>query len=222
MIEINLSDDALSFLQQQAEKRENSLSDVCSQIIEEYAARMQARQVSSEKRAVYFIQEGSDGPIKIGVSSDLQTRMSQLQRWSSQPLKLLFSFPGDFADERYLHQKFQHFKVKGEYFSPATDIFDYIAAHQKKDFDYSMISTEMAEYLKQQEASIQDVMKRVDSYLLEIGEVLKSAKEAVSDSTFTRYVTQHLGMTEARAYNLIARFEQSQQKTSLESTSSAE
>jgi hypothetical protein len=52
---------------------------------------------------IYFVQQGTDGPIKIGVSTDPEQRLRTLQSSSPQPLTLLAFMPGGVESERDLH-----------------------------------------------------------------------------------------------------------------------
>ena len=81
---------------------------------------------------VYFIQD-TIGNIKIGVTTDLDQRFKMLQMANSCPLKIIgaVSSKDDRDLEASLHQKFKAHRLCGEWFSPAQEIFDYIA--QSKD-----------------------------------------------------------------------------------------
>lgn len=66
--------------------------------------------------SVYFIQRGEGGPIKIGVSTDVATRLRSLQAKSSELLVLLGTLPGGAELEQALHGRFRDQKVEGEWF----------------------------------------------------------------------------------------------------------
>jgi hypothetical protein len=65
---------------------------------------------------VYFIQCGAGGPVKIGMSSDTASRLSQLQVANPVELHLLADFHGWALEERALHQLFAGKRVRGEWF----------------------------------------------------------------------------------------------------------
>ena len=72
---------------------------------------------------LYFIQQNDDGPIKIGITTNVASRLSSVQCGNPQKLNLLFSLPYPSkeharADERYLHFLFEHLKISGEWFEP--------------------------------------------------------------------------------------------------------
>lgn len=76
---------------------------------------------------VYFVQSGLEGPIKIGASSNVKQRLVDLQMGSPQPLKLLAQVRGSKREEREVHRRFAHLRVRGEWFSPAAELIEYIS-----------------------------------------------------------------------------------------------
>jgi hypothetical protein len=69
---------------------------------------------------IYFVQQGTDGPIKIGVSTDPEQRLRTLQSSSPQPLTLLAFMPGGVESERDLHRRFADGRLEGEWFRSDT------------------------------------------------------------------------------------------------------
>lgn len=76
--------------------------------------------------SVYFVQQGANGPIKIGVSRDVQARLTQLQTSSAHPLQLLVSVAGGSALEADLHKQFEADRLHGEWFEPSAQLLDFI------------------------------------------------------------------------------------------------
>lgn len=74
----------------------------------------------------YFIQMGEGGPIKIGQSRDVASRLHQLDTYAPYPLKVLATSPEPGA-ERICHSTFNHLKTKGEWFEPNQELLDYIS-----------------------------------------------------------------------------------------------
>ena len=70
---------------------------------------------------VYAIQAG-DGPVKIGSSQNVQGRLKALQTGNASPLNIR-KWIGPFETkkasemERALHEKFKHYRVRGEWFA---------------------------------------------------------------------------------------------------------
>jgi len=79
-------------------------------------------------KVVYFIQAGIDGPIKVGVASDVAARVASLQVGCPFPLALLGTVPGGFSAERRLHSMFSEFRMQGEWFEPDWSVLNYIKA----------------------------------------------------------------------------------------------
>ena len=75
---------------------------------------------------IYFIQAGDNGPIKIGVTNNVRKRLSILQTFSPQKLKLLAIIEGSYDKERLIHQIFSKLRVRGEWFKPEPDLLEYI------------------------------------------------------------------------------------------------
>ncbi len=73
---------------------------------------------------VYFIQQGEDGPIKIGKSHDPHERLAQLQTGSAYELRLLgFCVESPGRDESSFHEKFAEHHLRGEWFNMRPEIY---------------------------------------------------------------------------------------------------
>jgi hypothetical protein len=77
---------------------------------------------------VYFIEGCASGRIKIGVAARPSARLKQLNAGqSSEPLRLLFSVPGGFAEEAALHRRFAPARTHGEWFDPTPELLGWLA-----------------------------------------------------------------------------------------------
>ncbi len=85
------------------------------------------REAPARQQYVYFVQQGEDGPIKIGLSVDPEKRLSSLQVSTSEPLYLRAATPGDWSVEEGLHQHFAHLHIQGEWFRPGPDLLRLLA-----------------------------------------------------------------------------------------------
>jgi hypothetical protein len=75
-------------------------------------------------KAVYFIQRGEDGPIKIGeTKSDPADRLKALQIGSAERLRLLGHVR---SKETEVHARFSQHRISGEWFRPHQDILDFV------------------------------------------------------------------------------------------------
>lgn len=73
---------------------------------------------------IYFIQNTTTLNIKIGVFSNLKSRLSQLQIGNDCDLVVVGVTHGDIMDEKKLHWRFS--KVRGEWFRPNDRLVSYI------------------------------------------------------------------------------------------------
>lgn len=71
---------------------------------------------------VYFIQQGEDGPVKIGYTTSIQNRLASLQTGSPYELKLLGFYEGTIEQEKTLHQLFAEERINGEWFDPTPEL----------------------------------------------------------------------------------------------------
>lgn len=73
---------------------------------------------TSEDASVYFIQQGTHGPVKIGVAHDVGARRANLQCANPIPLTVWDSCRGGARLEQTLHALFADVCVRGEWFWP--------------------------------------------------------------------------------------------------------
>ncbi len=66
--------------------------------------------------AVYFIQAGPNGPVKIGRAANPPARLAELQGANHEELRLLRVIPGNETTERALHGLYAHLRIRGEWF----------------------------------------------------------------------------------------------------------
>ena len=69
---------------------------------------------------VYFC-ERSDGCIKIGFTTRLERRQLELES-ADRDLVWIGEVPGQLADEAWLHRKWAHARVEGEWFKPDPEL----------------------------------------------------------------------------------------------------
>lgn len=72
----------------------------------------------------YFIRAGADGPVKIGLASDPEKRLSALQTGNHETLRIVRLVPGN--AEKPFHRFYKHLRIHREWFrydeSMLTDI----------------------------------------------------------------------------------------------------
>ncbi len=80
---------------------------------------------------VYFIQQGADGPVKIGIAANPEKRLRQLQ--SGNPDRLYVRAIVRTAEpdrlEKDLHGRFGQHRMGGEWFHPTADLMAYMDEH---------------------------------------------------------------------------------------------
>jgi hypothetical protein len=82
---------------------------------------------------VYFVQSGTDGPIKIGFTTRaIEQRLANLQTAHAEKLRLLAQITGDRELERELHRRFVLHRMNGEWFEPHPDVIAFIADVTKR------------------------------------------------------------------------------------------
>lgn len=81
---------------------------------------------------VYFVQRGEDGPIKIGRSRNVVSRLSSLRGSCPDPLRLLGTLDeGSGVEESTIHARFDSARVRrrGEWFKPVPELLSFIVAY---------------------------------------------------------------------------------------------
>ena len=71
---------------------------------------------------VYFLRALSGGPVKIGVTRNLEARLNQFATGRHEPLECIRRIPGRFALERYFHDLFSEHHISGEWFEYHPDM----------------------------------------------------------------------------------------------------
>lgn len=80
------------------------------------------------RAGIYFVQQGADGPIKIGKANNVRDRMRGLQTSNPYPLRLLGVVDGGMSEEADLHRRFADARMQGEWFRPDASILQYLRA----------------------------------------------------------------------------------------------
>lgn len=79
-------------------------------------------EVAALTQLVYFIQSGEEGPIKIGIARDPESRLAALQTGHHEELRLLAITHGGADQEGAYHMQFAEHRIRGEWFEPHPDI----------------------------------------------------------------------------------------------------
>lgn len=73
---------------------------------------------------VYFLE--ADNLIKIGVTGNVKSRVSSLQTGCPSEVKLIKTVRGGPATEKRIHARFNHLRVRGEWFEKTEELISYI------------------------------------------------------------------------------------------------
>lgn len=89
------------------------------------AAKRAVRHADHERGgSVYFIASGDR--VKIGFTVNVGKRLAHMQIGSAEPLTLLQSIPGSWADERSFHARFDHYRIGGEWFRLEGELAEFL------------------------------------------------------------------------------------------------
>lgn len=81
--------------------------------------------------AVYFIQQGDDGPVKIGsTTGPVKNRLRTLRTSSPHHLVLRLVLSGTSRTETELHHRFAALRMEREWFRPAPELLTFMASPQ--------------------------------------------------------------------------------------------
>jgi len=82
---------------------------------------------------IYFIINSGTGNIKIGYTRDNpEKRLANLQTGCDAELRILNVVDGSTEKESMLHRKFDKNRIRGEWFKPSEEMFEYILGIDKK------------------------------------------------------------------------------------------
>lgn len=95
-----------------------------------------------ENQIIYFIQAGEDGAIKIGLTSNILTRIISFRTHQEKALFIRRLVPGNLMREREIAQKFDHLRIRGEWFSPGPDLVEYINSLEDENISLEDADTE--------------------------------------------------------------------------------
>ena len=84
--------------------------------------------VAFERKSVVYFMQRDDGAIKIGFTSDLLRRVSELRKQQRSGIGLLACYPGGKPEELRLHAKFAASLIGEEWFRPDDDLMAFIDA----------------------------------------------------------------------------------------------
>jgi len=87
---------------------------------------------------LYFVRQGISGPIKIGRTSNFESRLRMLQTGSPAPLRVLSTVENMGWQEPIWHLAFAPQRMAGEWFEPTEDLLDAIE-HWPENWDWPRV-----------------------------------------------------------------------------------
>ena len=84
---------------------------------------------------VYFIQAGTNGPIKIGASTVPQIHLDRLQQGNHEELKIVAEIPGERSLGNKVRSDLKAFERERQWFNPTDEVLDYIEKMQLIEYD---------------------------------------------------------------------------------------
>ena len=88
--------------------------------------RAERRRDSSAPSLVYFALCAKENAVKIGVSINPQSRISELNTASPNPITLIGTCSGGVTLERRLHKRFHEWHINREWFSYSPQVIEFI------------------------------------------------------------------------------------------------
>ena len=84
---------------------------------------------------IYFIQEGDNGPIKIGKAGSVERRQKGLQIAHHKELFILQVIPGGAERENKIKKDLIEYKIRGEWFQPTPEVFEYMRSVKYPEYE---------------------------------------------------------------------------------------
>lgn len=110
--------------------------------------------------AVYFIQAGGNGPVKIGRTEDPENRLRYLQTAHYEELQIIRVIDGGAETEAWLHRHYSRWRVRGEWFD-YQDSMETISPPEESPPEPCYGSPTLTEFLNSGRISRGDFAKRV-------------------------------------------------------------
>lgn len=95
--------------------------------------------------AIYFIQAGDGGAIKIGFSADPEKRLVKVQSDNAADCRLLGILPGGEAEEMALHARLAAARIRGEWFAATPEVLAEVPA---PSVAAALVVTSLAQFLE--------------------------------------------------------------------------
>lgn len=144
---------------------------------------------------VYFLQAGTDGPIKIGYcGSDLDRRIEAIQCGCPWKLSLLGCVSGTRGNELWLHRRFVADRLRGEWFEPTSGLLHAIS---------DILSTEFSWPEPDFDGVVPRGVRHPSGTTTPTGEIIKSVGGVTKVSMFlTSHMKRKIGVATVSAWSV--------------------
>lgn len=142
---------------------------------------------------IYFIQQNKKGPIKIGYTKDLKTRLCGLQVANPDRLILLGTVGGSRYIEKQIHQHLRFYHIGGEWFRASSFVLEYIYSLP----DYKPDHLDNPKKKEQPIISLSSIKTAEKAFIIKTLEKYKNNKSRVAIS---------LGMSRSTLYQKIKKY----------------
>lgn len=78
--------------------------------------------IAFARKGFVYVAQREDGRIKVGWSSDVMRRITEMRRDAKQTVQLLACFPGNKPAELRLHDRLKAHKYRGEWYEPHAEV----------------------------------------------------------------------------------------------------
>ena len=134
---------------------------------------------------IYFIQNTETKHIKIGYSDNIRSRLSDLQTSSPHELSILTICEGGIEVEKELHDKFNNYYVRGEWFNPSEELISYI--------------NEFPPYVNKTYIGLRKLRRDKKMTMEDVGKIVGISKQGISDLE-DRYDEGRITINNLRTY----------------------
>lgn len=166
-------------------------------------------------KQIYFLRPiGQEGPIKIGCSINVKSRLSTVLLWSPVKLEIAAVTNGGHEYERQLHARFARQRLHGEWFAPCPDLTNLIRSIANGG---DLPAVEARPHRWNRDPSADEIEKIVQAYaagasLVEIGQILNWSTSKVRRVLIMNGQTpRRAGRVDGMALENISRAKQMQQ-----------
>lgn len=125
---------------------------------------------------IYFIK--ANDRVKIGYADDPKSRIQSIQTSSPYKLEVLLIIDGNFEVERELHDRFQAYRITGEWFEYVDELSSFVKENYKEDrkFEFGFTLNDYANY-----EQVLRLRKRHNLTLSALGEKLQITAQSVKE-----------------------------------------